>query len=134
MPKLTSAIDPNSPAFRKLDAHNRALRDELYEKVAAAARGGSDKARDTVTWLTPANLPTVAMVTRPLGRPPEVFARAFEDLFIAVGILGDGLMAGCEERLLVTSLRLACRTDTGRVYRLLCDAVLYRNRIPGFST
>ena len=46
MPKLTSAIDTTSAAFRKLDAHNRALRDELYERVARAARGGSDKARE----------------------------------------------------------------------------------------
>src|SRR5690606_35612117 len=46
MPKLTSAIDRNSPAFRKLDAHNRALRDELYETVARAALGGSEKSRE----------------------------------------------------------------------------------------
>lgn len=46
MPKLTSAIDPNSPAFRALDVHNRALRDELHAKVAKAARGGSDASRD----------------------------------------------------------------------------------------
>ena len=46
MPKLTSALDNTSAAFRKLEAHNRALRDELHEKVATAARGGSDKARE----------------------------------------------------------------------------------------
>jgi 3-methylcrotonyl-CoA carboxylase beta subunit len=46
MPKLTSAIDLHSPAFKALDAHNRALRDELHEKVAKAARGGSDASRD----------------------------------------------------------------------------------------
>lgn len=46
MPKLTSAIDTNSAAFRALDAHNRALRDELYAKVARAGRGGSDASRD----------------------------------------------------------------------------------------
>ena len=46
MPKLISAVDRNSPAFKTLDAHNRALRDELYEKVAKAARGGSDASRD----------------------------------------------------------------------------------------
>ena len=46
MPKLTSAIDPNSPAFKALDVHNRALRDELHAKVAKAARGGSDASRD----------------------------------------------------------------------------------------
>jgi 3-methylcrotonyl-CoA carboxylase beta subunit len=46
MPKLTSAIDTSSAAFKALDAHNRALRDELYEKVALAGRGGSDASRD----------------------------------------------------------------------------------------
>ncbi|HVL40608.1 MAG TPA: carboxyl transferase domain-containing protein, partial [Brevundimonas sp.] len=46
MPKLTSAIDPNSPAFKALDAHNRALRDELHARVARAARGGTDASRD----------------------------------------------------------------------------------------
>jgi 3-methylcrotonyl-CoA carboxylase beta subunit len=46
MPKLTSAIDPHSPAFKALDAHNRALRDELHARVAKAARGGSDASRD----------------------------------------------------------------------------------------
>ncbi|MDI1325370.1 MAG: carboxyl transferase domain-containing protein [Brevundimonas sp.] len=46
MPKLTSAIDPHSPAFKVLDAHNRALRDELHAKVAKAARGGTDASRD----------------------------------------------------------------------------------------
>ncbi len=46
MPKLTSAIDLHSPAFKALDAHNRALRDELHGKVAKAARGGSDASRD----------------------------------------------------------------------------------------
>ncbi|HEY0927110.1 carboxyl transferase domain-containing protein [Brevundimonas sp.] len=46
MPKLTSAIDTSSAAFKALDAHNRALRDELYAKVAKAARGGSDASRD----------------------------------------------------------------------------------------
>ncbi|HAL06994.1 MAG TPA: methylcrotonoyl-CoA carboxylase [Brevundimonas sp.] len=46
MPKLISAVDRNSPAFKTLDAHNRALRDVLYEKVAKAARGGSDASRE----------------------------------------------------------------------------------------
>ena len=46
MPKLISAVDRNSPAFKTLDAHNRALRDELFDKVAKAARGGSDASRD----------------------------------------------------------------------------------------
>ena len=46
MPKLTSAIDKTSPAFKALDAHNRALRADLYARVARAARGGSDASRD----------------------------------------------------------------------------------------
>ncbi|HYC75757.1 carboxyl transferase domain-containing protein, partial [Brevundimonas sp.] len=46
MPKLTSAIDPNSPAFKALDAHNRALRDELRARVAQAALGGPEKSRE----------------------------------------------------------------------------------------
>ncbi len=45
MPKLTTAIDKNSPAFKALDAHNRALRDELYERVARTALGGSEASR-----------------------------------------------------------------------------------------
>ncbi|KQW78683.1 carboxyl transferase domain-containing protein [Brevundimonas sp. Root1279] len=46
MPKLTSAIDPNSAAFKALDAHNRALRDELYAKVSQAALGGPEASRE----------------------------------------------------------------------------------------
>ncbi|MBO9502633.1 carboxyl transferase domain-containing protein [Brevundimonas sp. A19_0] len=46
MPKLTSAIDPSSPAFKALETTNRRLRDELVERVARAARGGSDKSRE----------------------------------------------------------------------------------------
>jgi 3-methylcrotonyl-CoA carboxylase beta subunit len=46
MPKLSSAIDPNSAAFKALHAHNSALVAELREKVAKAARGGSDASRD----------------------------------------------------------------------------------------
>ena len=46
MPKLTSAIDANSSAFTALDAHNRRLRDELRDKVAKAALGGSEKSRE----------------------------------------------------------------------------------------
>ncbi|MBU1323988.1 MAG: methylcrotonoyl-CoA carboxylase [Alphaproteobacteria bacterium] len=49
MPRLTSTVDTSSPAFRALDAHNRALRDELRDRVATAARGGSDKARERHT-------------------------------------------------------------------------------------
>ncbi|CAN5453798.1 propionyl-CoA carboxylase subunit beta [soil metagenome] len=46
MPRLTSSIDPNSAAFKALDAHNRAVNAELREKVAKAGRGGSDASRD----------------------------------------------------------------------------------------
>ncbi|WP_296820502.1 carboxyl transferase domain-containing protein [Brevundimonas sp.] len=46
MPKLTSAIDPSSEAFKRLDAHNRTLARELREKVAKAALGGPDASRD----------------------------------------------------------------------------------------
>jgi len=46
MPKLTSAIDPSSPAFKALETTNRRLRDELAERVAVTARGGSDKSRE----------------------------------------------------------------------------------------
>ena len=35
MPKLTSAIDPNSPSFKALDAHNRALRDATLYDIGA---------------------------------------------------------------------------------------------------
>ncbi|MDP3400629.1 MAG: carboxyl transferase domain-containing protein, partial [Brevundimonas sp.] len=46
MPKLTSAIDPSSPAFKALETTNRRLRDELAERVAVTARGGSDASRE----------------------------------------------------------------------------------------
>ena len=46
MPKLTSAVDPHSPQYKALQAHNSALIDDLRARVAQAARGGSDKARD----------------------------------------------------------------------------------------
>ncbi len=46
MPKLTSVVDPNSPSFRALHAHNTALVAELRDRVAKAARGGSDASRD----------------------------------------------------------------------------------------
>ncbi len=48
-PVLTSLVDPESEAFRANAAHNRALAAELRAKVAAAARGGSDAARDRHT-------------------------------------------------------------------------------------
>jgi len=46
MPKLASAIDRNSPAFQRLDAFNRQLRDELYARVAKAALGGPEASRE----------------------------------------------------------------------------------------
>ncbi|MDK2746232.1 MAG: methylcrotonoyl-CoA carboxylase [Brevundimonas sp.] len=46
MPKLTSAVDPQSPKYKSLHAHNSALVAELRGHVGQAARGGSDKARD----------------------------------------------------------------------------------------
>jgi 3-methylcrotonyl-CoA carboxylase beta subunit len=46
MPKLTSAVDPQSPKYKSLHAHNSALVAELRDHVAQAARGGSDKSRE----------------------------------------------------------------------------------------
>ncbi len=46
MPKLTSTVDPQSPAFKALHAHNTALNVDLRERVVRAARGGSDASRD----------------------------------------------------------------------------------------
>jgi 3-methylcrotonyl-CoA carboxylase beta subunit len=46
MPKLTSSIDPLSPAYKALHAHNTALNAELRDKVAKAALGGSHASRD----------------------------------------------------------------------------------------
>jgi 3-methylcrotonyl-CoA carboxylase beta subunit len=45
MTKLTSAVDPNSEAFRANRAHNEALVAELHERVAKTARGGSEDSR-----------------------------------------------------------------------------------------
>ena len=45
-PVLPTAIDPDSDAFRANAAHNRALRDELWAKVAEAALGGNAKSRE----------------------------------------------------------------------------------------
>ena len=45
-PVLDTKLSPDSETFRANAAHNRALADELRAKVAAAARGGSDSARD----------------------------------------------------------------------------------------
>jgi len=49
MPKLTTALSPDSEAFRANAAHNLALVDRLRADVAQAARGGSDKSRDRHT-------------------------------------------------------------------------------------
>lgn len=46
MPKLSSAIDRHSPAFKALETHNRALRNELRARVAEAALGGPEASRD----------------------------------------------------------------------------------------
>ncbi len=46
MPKLTSAVDPSSAAFRALERHNRALAEELRERVARAALGGTEASRE----------------------------------------------------------------------------------------
>ncbi len=45
-PVLATAVDIGSPAFRDNAAHNRALRDELWAKVAQAALGGTEKSRE----------------------------------------------------------------------------------------
>jgi len=44
-PALDTKLSAESEAFRANAAHNRALRDELHEKVAQAALGGSEAAR-----------------------------------------------------------------------------------------
>ncbi|WP_242126252.1 carboxyl transferase domain-containing protein [Sphingobium sp. Sx8-8] len=44
-PLLDTKLSPESETFRANAAHNRALRDELREKVAQAALGGSEAAR-----------------------------------------------------------------------------------------
>ncbi|MFM9851258.1 MAG: carboxyl transferase domain-containing protein [Sphingomonadaceae bacterium] len=45
-PCLTTSIDSNSESFRANAAHNRALKDALWAKVAEAARGGNEKSRE----------------------------------------------------------------------------------------
>ncbi|WP_447762603.1 carboxyl transferase domain-containing protein [Sphingopyxis panaciterrae] len=42
-------VDAESDTFRTNDAHNRALRDELWARVAEAALGGNEKARERHT-------------------------------------------------------------------------------------
>ncbi len=45
-PVLTSTVNAESDTFRANAAHNRALRDELWAKVAEAALGGNEKSRE----------------------------------------------------------------------------------------
>ena len=45
-PVLSTNIAPDSDAYRANAAHNRALRDELWAKVAQAALGGNEKSRE----------------------------------------------------------------------------------------
>jgi 3-methylcrotonyl-CoA carboxylase beta subunit len=45
-PVLDTKLSPDSEAFRSNAAHNRALAQELHERVATAAQGGSTNARD----------------------------------------------------------------------------------------
>lgn len=45
-PVLDTKLSPDSDAFRTNAEHNRALAEELRAKVAAAAKGGSDSARE----------------------------------------------------------------------------------------
>ncbi|MBA4047947.1 MAG: methylcrotonoyl-CoA carboxylase [Sphingomonas sp.] len=45
-PVLPTAINPDSDDFRARHAHNRALRDELWARVAQAALGGNEKSRE----------------------------------------------------------------------------------------
>ncbi len=48
-PVLTTAVNADSEIFRANAAHNRALRDELWAKVATAALGGNEKSRERHT-------------------------------------------------------------------------------------
>ncbi len=48
-PVLGTSIDTDSDEFRTRAAHNRALRDELWTRVAAAALGGNEKSRERHT-------------------------------------------------------------------------------------
>jgi 3-methylcrotonyl-CoA carboxylase beta subunit len=48
-PVLPTSINPDSDTFRANTAHNRALKDALWAKVAKAARGGDEKSRDRHT-------------------------------------------------------------------------------------
>ena len=48
-PPLTTAASPNSESFRANAAHNIALKDDLWAKVAQAALGGNEKSRERHT-------------------------------------------------------------------------------------
>nr|MBA3897113.1 methylcrotonoyl-CoA carboxylase [Sphingomonadaceae bacterium] len=48
-PVLETKLDPESEAFRANAAQNRALKDELWAKVAEAAFGGNEKSRERHT-------------------------------------------------------------------------------------
>ena len=48
-PTLSTQINPDSEDTRARAAHNRALRDELWTKVAEAALGGNEKSRERHT-------------------------------------------------------------------------------------
>lgn len=48
-PTLSSQINPEADEFRKRSAHNRALKDALWSKVAEAAQGGNEKSRERHT-------------------------------------------------------------------------------------
>ncbi|MFC3785785.1 3-methylcrotonyl-CoA carboxylase beta subunit [Sphingopyxis italica] len=48
-PVLGTMANSESDAFRANAAHNRALRDELYARVAEAGRGGNEKSRERHT-------------------------------------------------------------------------------------
>jgi 3-methylcrotonyl-CoA carboxylase beta subunit len=48
-PVLTTNLSADGEIFRANAAHNRALRDELWAKVAEAALGGNEKSRERHT-------------------------------------------------------------------------------------
>jgi 3-methylcrotonyl-CoA carboxylase beta subunit len=48
-PVLPTSVNADSETFRANAAHNRALRDELWAKVAEAAMGGNEKSRERHT-------------------------------------------------------------------------------------
>jgi 3-methylcrotonyl-CoA carboxylase beta subunit len=48
-PVLPTSINPDSEEFKARTAHNRALRDALWAKVAEAALGGNEKSRERHT-------------------------------------------------------------------------------------